>query len=390
MIEEVRRFSVAAPSWALGTGGTRFGRFPGGGEPRAIEEKLDDVATLNALTGANRTVSLHVPWDEPDDVPALRQYAESLGLGFDAINSNTFQDNPSTTGDGAVTYKFGSMAAADAGAREAAVEHNLHVIELGEQLGSSALSIWIGDGTNHPGQASFRLQFDRVADCLRRIHDALPDGLAALHRAQALRARVLLDRRLGLGLVAAARAGGRAAGPVPRRSRSPSPEHEHRAGRLATRDDRPARRLPLQRLQVRRRRPHRRLDPAVRALPRDARAAGARGRIDAAARLHDRPEQQPQGPDRGSRPGHGRDPAHARARSLRRPLGARGGAGGGRPGAGRRDPPRRVPRRRQAARGGSSPAERRGARSPHGVPAQWLPRGGCRRARLGARRDRVW
>ena len=117
VIEEVRHFSVAAPSWALGTGGARFGRFPGGGEPRGIEEKLDDVATLNALTGANRTVSLHVPWDEPDDVLALREYAESLGLAFDAMNSNTFQDNPSTTGDGAVTYKFGSMAAVDSGAR---------------------------------------------------------------------------------------------------------------------------------------------------------------------------------------------------------------------------------------------------------------------------------
>src|SRR6185312_5067016 len=121
VIKKLIDFQVAIPSWALGTGGTRFGRFPGGGEPRAIEEKLDDVATLNALTGANRTVSLHVPWDEPDDVPALREYAKSLGLGFDAVNSNTFQDNPSTTGDGAITYKFGSMAAADAGAREAAV-----------------------------------------------------------------------------------------------------------------------------------------------------------------------------------------------------------------------------------------------------------------------------
>ena len=56
------------------------------------------------------------------------------------MNSNTFQDNPSTTGDGAVTYKFGSMAAVDAGAREAAIEHNLHVVELGEQLGSTALT----------------------------------------------------------------------------------------------------------------------------------------------------------------------------------------------------------------------------------------------------------
>jgi L-rhamnose isomerase / sugar isomerase len=176
VIDEVRRFSVAAPSWALGTGGTRFARFPGPGEPRTIEEKIDDVATLNALTGANRTVSIHVPWDETDDPAALRQYAESLGLGFDAMNSNTFQDNPSTTDDGALTYKFGSMAAADPRVREAAVRHNLQVIELGLQLGSTALSIWIPDGMNHPGQASLRQQFDRVADCLREIHDALPAG----------------------------------------------------------------------------------------------------------------------------------------------------------------------------------------------------------------------
>ena len=175
VIEAVRRFSVAAPSWALGTGGTRFGRFPGPGEPRTVEEKLDDVAALNALTGANRSVSLHVPWDEPDDAAALRGYAESLGLQFDAINSNTFQDNAATTGDGLVTYKFGSMAASSEAVRETAVAHNLHVAELGSALGSTALSVWLGDGTNHPGQASFRKQFDRVADCLRQVHDGLPD-----------------------------------------------------------------------------------------------------------------------------------------------------------------------------------------------------------------------
>jgi L-rhamnose isomerase / sugar isomerase len=174
VIEEVRGFSVAAPSWALGTGGTRFGRFPGPGEPRTVEEKLDDVAALNGLTGANRTVSLHVPWDEPEDAAALRRYAESLGLGFDAMNSNTFQDNPSTTGDGASSFKFGSLAAARADVREAAVEHNLHVVELGRQLGSTALTVWIADGTNHPGQASLRRQFERVAESLRRIHDSLP------------------------------------------------------------------------------------------------------------------------------------------------------------------------------------------------------------------------
>ncbi len=176
VIEQVRAFSVAAPSWAVGTGSTRFGRFPGAGEPRDLEEKVDDVAALNALTGANRTISLHVPWDRPRDPEALRAYAGSLGLGFDVMNSNTFQDNPSTTRDGDVSFKFGSMCAASSAVRDAAVEHNLDVIAIGEQLGSKGLTVWLGDGTNHPGQADFRRQFDRVAACLVEVHDGMPEG----------------------------------------------------------------------------------------------------------------------------------------------------------------------------------------------------------------------
>jgi L-rhamnose isomerase/sugar isomerase len=172
----VARFSAAAPSWAVGTGGTRFGRFPGGGEPRDTYEKIDDIAAVNALTGANRTVSLHVPWDDPgDDAPTLRAHGEQRGIGFDAMNSNTFQDNPSTTQDGAVSYKFGSLANVDKGAREAAIEHNHYVIDLGVRLGSRALTVWLADGMNHPGQASFRGQFERVLDGLREIYAHLPD-----------------------------------------------------------------------------------------------------------------------------------------------------------------------------------------------------------------------
>ncbi len=175
VIDEVARFSVAAPSWAVGTGGTRFGRFPIGGEPRTTEEKIDDIAALNALTGANRTVSLHVPWDDPRDPAALRAHADAAGIGFDAMNSNTFQDNPSTTGDGAVSYKFGSFAHTDPDVRKRALEHNQAVVELGRQLGATALTVWLADGTNHPGQANFRRQFERVAEALRGLHDSLPD-----------------------------------------------------------------------------------------------------------------------------------------------------------------------------------------------------------------------
>lgn len=174
VVAEIQRFSVAAPSWAVGTGGTRFGRFPTGGEPRTTEEKLDDIAALDAVTGANRSVSLHVPWDDPDDAGALRHYADELGLRFDAMNSNTFQDNPTTTGDGEISYKFGSLAHASPDVRKRAIEHNLACIELGQALGSSALTVWLADGMNHPGQADFRRQFERVAEGLREIHDALP------------------------------------------------------------------------------------------------------------------------------------------------------------------------------------------------------------------------
>jgi L-rhamnose isomerase/sugar isomerase len=169
-------FSVAAPSWAVGTGGTRFGRFPVGGEPRATEEKVDDVAALHALTGSNASISLHVPWDDPEDPEGLRRYAADRGIRFDAMNSNTFQDNPSTTGDGRFTYKFGSLANTDPAVREVAIDHNRYVIDLGVKLGSEALTVWLADGINHPGQADHRDQFERVAVGLRAIHDHLPDG----------------------------------------------------------------------------------------------------------------------------------------------------------------------------------------------------------------------
>ena len=177
VVAEVARFSAAAPSWAVGTGGTRFGRFPGGGEPRDTLEKIDDVAALNALTGANRTVSLHVPWDDPGlgtGAAELRRHALDRRIGFDAMNSNTFQDNPSTTRDGAVSYKFGSLANTDEAVRRAAVDHNHYVIDLGLELGSTALTVWLGDGMNHPGQASFRGQFERVLVGLQDIYAHLP------------------------------------------------------------------------------------------------------------------------------------------------------------------------------------------------------------------------
>jgi L-rhamnose isomerase / sugar isomerase len=171
LADRIAAFEVAVPSWALGTGGTRFGRFPGAGEPRDVFEKMEDVAVVHRLTGATPNVSLHIPWDEPRDPAALRDHAAALGLGFDAVNSNTFQDQAGQ----AHSYKFGSFSNPDAVVRAQAVEHNVHVVEVGKTLGSKAITVWLADGTNYPGQASLRKSFDRVQACLAEVYAALPD-----------------------------------------------------------------------------------------------------------------------------------------------------------------------------------------------------------------------
>ncbi len=150
ILKKVEAFGVAIPSWGVGTGGTRFARFPGEGEPRDIFDKIEDCAVIQQLTRATPNVSLHIPWDKADP-NRLKQSASRFGLGFDAMNSNTFSDAK----DQKNSYKFGSLSHADAGTRRQAIEHNLECIEIGRTIGSKALTIWIGDGSNFPGQVNF-------------------------------------------------------------------------------------------------------------------------------------------------------------------------------------------------------------------------------------------
>lgn len=173
--QSVAGFAVAAPSWAVGSGGTRFARFPMPGEPRHIFDKLEDCAVINRLAGATPTVSLHFPWDEVEDMTALKEAGASLGLGFDAVNSNTFQDHPGNARH-PLSYKFGSLSHTDAAVRAQAVAHNIRCAELGARLGAPALTIWIGDGSNFPGQQHFVRSFERYIAAVQEIYAATPAG----------------------------------------------------------------------------------------------------------------------------------------------------------------------------------------------------------------------
>lgn len=166
---KVAAFGVAVPSWGVGTGGTRFARFPGAGEPRDIFDKLADCGVIHQLTCATPSVSPHIPWDA-QPAADLNSKAEEVGLTFDAMNSNTFQDQP----DQAHSYKFGSLSHTEAATRQQAVDHNIACIELGQQIGSRALTIWVGDGSNFPGQTNFTRQFERYLDAVGQVYDALP------------------------------------------------------------------------------------------------------------------------------------------------------------------------------------------------------------------------
>jgi L-rhamnose isomerase/sugar isomerase len=174
-IDTIRRqvagFTVALPTWGSGTGGTRFAKFPIPGEPTNIHEKLEDCAVVQQITRVTPRVSPHFPWDITDDYDGLREEAASLGLGFDAVNSNTFQDQAGQPH----SYRHGSLTASDADVRAQAVEHNLQCIEIGRALGSNAITVWIGDGTNFPGQQDFAASLDRYLSSAAEIYRALPD-----------------------------------------------------------------------------------------------------------------------------------------------------------------------------------------------------------------------
>lgn len=172
IIQKLIDFQIAIPSWALGTGGTRFGRFPGGGEPRSLEEKIEDVGLLHRLNNASGAISLHIPWDIPSNYSEIKALAGHHNLQFDAVNSNTFQDQFNQE----QSYKFGSLQNVNKATRKQAVAHNIEVIQHGIELGSESLTVWLADGSSFPGQLNFRKAYQNTLESLEEIYAALPSN----------------------------------------------------------------------------------------------------------------------------------------------------------------------------------------------------------------------
>ncbi len=157
--------AIELPSWGFVNTGTRFRVFPQPGVPRTVFEKVDDAATVARYTGIAKSVALHIPWDRVDDYAALAAYAGERGLRIGGINSNTFQDED---------YKLGSLCHPSAEVRAKAVAAIVECCEIAEATGSKVVKVWLGDGTNYPGQDDLRWRRHRLADGLKEVYPHLP------------------------------------------------------------------------------------------------------------------------------------------------------------------------------------------------------------------------
>jgi L-rhamnose isomerase/sugar isomerase len=162
-------FQIEVPSWGFANTGTRFGKFVQSGAATTIDEKFADAAQVNVLTGASPTVALHVLWDLPEGVagvPAIQALEKKYGVKSGSINPNLFQD---------AEYKYGSIANPSPEIRAMALGHLLDSVEIGKQLGSRDVSLWIADGSNYPGTQSIRNRIGWMEEVLGATHAALAD-----------------------------------------------------------------------------------------------------------------------------------------------------------------------------------------------------------------------
>ena len=157
---------IETPSWGYGDSGTRFGTFQQAGRPRDVFEKIDDAAKVHELTGTAGAVAFHFPWDQVEDFAALRAHVEGHGLKVGAVNPNLFSDED---------YKLGSITNPRADVRRKAVDHLLECLQIAADLGSTAQSLWLADGTNYAGQDDLRARRRRMIETLQEVYAALPD-----------------------------------------------------------------------------------------------------------------------------------------------------------------------------------------------------------------------
>jgi L-rhamnose isomerase/sugar isomerase len=169
LLDGLDRFEIELPSWGFANTGTRFGKFLQPAAASTIEEKLSDAGQVHRYTGCCPSVAVHLLWDFPNgekDTVGVGRIAASHGVRIGSINPNVFQDQ---------IYKHGSLGNPDAEIREAALNHMIDCVRIGNATGSRDISLWFADGSNYPGTQHIRKRRQWFMDGLRDLHDYLGD-----------------------------------------------------------------------------------------------------------------------------------------------------------------------------------------------------------------------
>ena len=258
-------FAIELPSWGFANTGTRFGKFLQPAAATTIEEKFSDAGQVHALTGACPTVALHVLWDLAERRRRRRRRARGCGARA-GVRAGRHQPEPLSGSGLQVRLVRQSRRRGPRSARVAALPRQ----RRDRRARSAAATSRCGSPTARtiparPTSAQRKRWFD---EGLARVHAALDPRPAAARRVQAVRAGVLSHRhrRLGHGAAARARAPGRRrrCWSTPAITTSSQNIEQIVAWLL---DEEHARRIPLQRSPLCRRRPDARVDRSVSGLP---------------------------------------------------------------------------------------------------------------------------
>ena len=164
----LERQAIGTPTWAYADSGTRFHVLHRPNAPRNVEERLEDAAVVQKVTGVCPYVDLHTAWDRSDDWGKVKRYASDLGLRIGAVNPHLFEEDD---------YALGTLCNPSERVREKSLARLLEGVEIAKQVGARVMSMWFADGTDYPGQDSFRARRKRLTEGLAQVYRAMPAGM---------------------------------------------------------------------------------------------------------------------------------------------------------------------------------------------------------------------
>jgi L-rhamnose isomerase/sugar isomerase len=167
----IKQFQVVQASWCYMNSGTRFHVFPTVGAARNLYEVLDDAAMVQKICGVCDSIGIETQAADLDEMTKIAQYGRQAGVALASLEPNVA---------GSFEYRFGSLCAREAGIRKQAVDWYVRNIEFARQHDIKVIVNWMGDGTNYPGEDSFRDRKHVLLESYREIYKHLGDDMKLL------------------------------------------------------------------------------------------------------------------------------------------------------------------------------------------------------------------